>query len=136
MTTHLGAAAAQSIEVSGLMSNCNKSVIWACLKDAFILGRILSNPLVNARNISTALEIYEQVRLPLANEVVESSRLAGLVYELSLPAVFGVIEEDTSEVDLTGRVLDAIYEQWTCQWDGVPEDDWKAAEKLLVEKLQ
>ncbi|UZJ51977.1 hypothetical protein CBS101457_001297 [Exobasidium rhododendri] len=64
-TPHQGAMAGQAIE------------------DALFLSRLLSHPSVKASNLHEALQVYDKIRLPRANKVLESSLEAGDTYEFA-----------------------------------------------------
>lgn len=53
------------------------------IEDALFLTRLLSHPGVNASNVRQALQVYDLIRLPRANKVLESSLEAGDVYEFA-----------------------------------------------------
>lgn len=134
MSTHLGAGASQSLEVY-FLKNVNHQKLTTNFRDAYILGRILAHPAVNLRNVHEALQVYQKVRLPIANTVVERSRTTGLLYELNYPSALGCLDEDATEGDLVENFIDAVYGQWTGQWEGLPSEDWARAEDLLVTAL-
>ncbi len=137
MSTHLGAGASQSLEVRH-QKQIDLSLFHIYLRDiqdAYILGRILTHPAVHLGNVHEALQVYQKVRLPIANAAVERSRTTGLIYEFNYPAAFGCHDEDTSEADMTERFIDAVYGQWTWQWEGLPTEDWAKAEELLITAL-
>jgi salicylate hydroxylase len=51
------------------------------IEDALFLSRLLSADGVNASNVDEALQVYNEIRLPRANKVLETSLEAGDVYE-------------------------------------------------------
>jgi salicylate hydroxylase len=55
------------------------------IEDALFLTRLLSYNGVNLSNVHDALQVYNQIRLPRANKVLESSLEAGDVYEFYGP---------------------------------------------------
>jgi salicylate hydroxylase len=84
-TPHQGAMAGQAIE------------------DALFLSRLLSHPSVNASNVDQALQVYNQIRLPRANRVLQSSLEAGDVYELAGEAGFDQQVEARLKENLDSR---------------------------------
>lgn len=62
MTPHMGAGVGQGIE------------------DVFLLARLLIDPRTNCKNISTVMQVYDQVRRPRANWVLEQSTQMGRLY--------------------------------------------------------
>ncbi|KLO14906.1 FAD/NAD(P)-binding domain-containing protein [Schizopora paradoxa] len=65
MAPHQGAGGGQAIE------------------DAHVLAHLFTHPSFSAKNISRALEVYDKVRRPIAEEVARRSRLNGMMYELN-----------------------------------------------------
>lgn len=51
------------------------------IEDALFLSNLLSHPKVNNANLTKALEVYDRIRVPRGNKVVESSLEAGDTYE-------------------------------------------------------
>lgn len=99
-------------------------------QDAHILGRILSDDQVTLTNIEDALTIYDAIRRPFGNGVVEKSRMTGFMYEFN---VQGYEESNNlSEDDLKdlGKLID---EQWCWQWETLPDKEWEETESRLAE---
>lgn len=65
MTPHQGAGGGQAIE------------------DAYVLAALLAHPCADRETLGRALEAYDAVRVPVAQEVARKSRLNGLLYELN-----------------------------------------------------
>jgi len=103
-------------------------------QDAHILGRLLSHPAVNKTNLNTALKVYQSVRLPFASSIVERSRETGFIYEFNSPGLEW--EDDANMKPSTEKIVQAVYDQWSWQWEKTPDMDWAQAEKLLYEMLQ
>jgi len=70
MEPHFGAGAGQAME------------------DAYALGRLLTHELTHAGNVDDALKVYEEVRLPFANNIVQRSQDVGRYCGLSACAAF------------------------------------------------
>jgi len=119
MTTHLGAGAAQAIE------------------DAFILGRLLAHEETNKGNVQTALKIYEEMRLPIANGMVERSWNTGLLYEFIVAPGGGSWSgvEPTSSAGLR-LIANAIDDAWSWQSKEPPQVDWLRAEEELLGRIR
>lgn len=66
-------------------------------QDAYVLGRILSAPVLTRRNIPAALNAFDAVRRPHAQAVVQSSRTMGLLMDW----VFTTPDDDTPVRDET-----------------------------------
>ena len=80
-----------------------------------------------------ALTIYDTVRRPFGNSVVERSRSTGFLYEFNeLPAGLNeekIKEGDCDELQKLGTV---IHDKWTIQWTALPDVEWRAARDLLA----
>lgn len=106
------------------------------IQDAYILGRLLSHPLTHRANIPDVLRIYEEIRLPFANDVVRNSRLTGLMYEFTAPGYYdGNDRTPAREKEGLQKLGKAIEKNW--EWQGMPGDgpdeDWTRAESRLRE---
>ncbi|KAH8119270.1 FAD/NAD-binding domain-containing protein [Phellopilus nigrolimitatus] len=95
MLPHQGAGAGQAIE------------------DAYILAQILGSSLTTKNTLTDALKAYENVRLPMANNVLRGSKDSGLMYEFDYPG----LGEDYARL---GR---AIQKQWDWVWASHPDED-------------
>lgn len=84
MTPHQGAGGGQAIE------------------DAYVLAALLAHPGVDRETLGRALEAYDAVRVPVAQEVARKSRLNGMMYELNA----GGGEELHAGVGHGGEVVD------------------------------
>ncbi|KIS70159.1 salicylate hydroxylase [Mycosarcoma maydis] len=51
------------------------------IEDALFLSKLLSHPKVNNANLTRALQVYDKIRMPRGNKVVETSLEAGDTYE-------------------------------------------------------
>ncbi|KAN0080154.1 hypothetical protein V8E55_009720 [Tylopilus felleus] len=107
MEPHFGAGAGQAME------------------DAYVLGRLLTHELTHAGNVADALRMYEQVRLPFVNSIVQRTRDVGRFYSFSACAdgavpVYGTQEE-------LDRVRKSIEDAWG--WQNESEWVWGDAEK-------
>ncbi|TFK85074.1 FAD/NAD(P)-binding domain-containing protein [Polyporus arcularius HHB13444] len=84
MTPHQGAGAGQGFE------------------DGFLLAQFLGRPDVNTDTLHIALQVYDEIRRPLAQKVVALSHLSGQLHSLEDP---DVLEDDGSERALTPEEL-------------------------------
>lgn len=114
----------------------NVSLLILVSKDAFILGRLLSDRRVTSKNVNTALQVYDTIRRPFGNGIVERVRAAGLLYEFNgMPSNIreeGIRSGDMQELRKLGE---SIYQKWEIQWTELPDEGWRDAERLLNEKL-
>ncbi|KAG6887644.1 hypothetical protein C0995_013800 [Termitomyces sp. Mi166 len=111
MTPHQGVGGGQAIE------------------DAHILGRLLAHSKTTRANLPKALEIYQEVRLPLAKTAAERSWSNGLLYDFIHPDFR--VPPNATAVDLMpiGR---AVGEAFAWLGKGGCDDDWKKAEALMA----
>ncbi|KAI0640657.1 hypothetical protein C8Q79DRAFT_1004238 [Trametes meyenii] len=119
MTTHFGAGGGQAIE------------------DAYVLGRLLADPRTSLSRVPEVFQIYQDLRLPFARQVVNDARKVGLMYEFSWPGLYdGTPSNAASEHEalvlekqqLEG-LADAIQDLWQWQWKEHFEDQWEKAEQ-------
>lgn len=130
MTPHQGAGAGQSIEVC--CCDPIKAVITEhnASQDAYILAGILGHHSVTSKNLSEALQAYEYVRRPFANNIIETSRAAGAFYELR-----------SAEKDQYTTLVPAIRNQWSWVESEDPEDQlgralrWLANDRNVVKAV-
>jgi salicylate hydroxylase len=80
--------------------------------------------------VPKALKIYQDIRLSVASNVVAISRDLGNMYEFNFGPYDG---EDRDDKDAIMRWGQAIFSKWHFHWIGIPEDDWKTAQRRLTE---
>ena len=105
-------------------------------QDAYILGRILSYPKVGRKNLPEALTVYDAIRQPIGNDVVERSLKMGFLYEFHpdyLPKGIEIDELRAGNRDELQKLVDEMKCIWEFHWSEMPESDWKRAQKLLEE---
>ena len=98
MTTHFGAGAGQATE------------------DAYILGRLLAHPAINSSNVTKALQVYDAIRRPIANAVVDLSLRLGLLYEFAeehLPPGTDAAKLYAGDRDEVQRIAKEMDDIWT-----------------------
>ncbi len=72
------------------------------LQDGFLLAQFLGRPDVTTDTLHIALQVYDEIRRPLAQKVVALSHLSGQLHSLEDP---DVLEDDGSERALTPEEL-------------------------------
>ena len=123
MTPHQGSGAGQAIE------------------DAYVLGSLLGHPSVPLASLPAVLKIYEQVRLPFANEVQRRSAEAAWRQSFQDPmcSIFDA-PDGTRSRECTGDDVGKLWEighaaadslKWN--WTTSVEDDRVRAMNLLEE---
>lgn len=88
-------------------------------------GRLLTHEWTHAGNVPDALEIYEQVRLPFVNGVVQRSHKAGRYFTFSVCTDGSV--PALGSLEALDRVRTSIEDAWELQSDS--EWGWGHAEK-------
>ncbi|KAF8964494.1 salicylate hydroxylase, partial [Flammula alnicola] len=114
MTPHQGAGAGQAIE------------------DAYILANLLSHKLCTKALVPTISEIYNVIRCPEGNRVLNEARYAGQLTQLLGPGFEEVVEGDT-EVPLQKLrdLFDHFSQRWEWVWKESAEDDRRRAVEML-----
>ncbi|KAF7351058.1 FAD/NAD-P-binding domain-containing protein [Mycena sanguinolenta] len=107
------------------MTNFQGAGAGQAIEDAYILDTILSHPAVNRSNITKALELYSQVRVPMSRHVLESSRRTGIDCALH-------DEEAAADLESLGK---RMQEEMEWQWTWLPEDEKKKAWDLVEKTL-
>ena len=114
------------------------NILWsegfAALKDAYILGRLLSDTRITSANVCTALQVYDHVRRPIAAEVAERSLRLGFLYELHsdyLPQNVNVEKMLKGDIEELMKVVDEMRRIWTFYSEQSPENDWEQASEVL-----
>ncbi|KAH8112076.1 FAD/NAD-binding domain-containing protein [Phellopilus nigrolimitatus] len=101
--------------------------------DAYVLGRLLALPSVTPANIPEVLKIYDTVRRPFANDVVERSLTIGFLYELErnhLPPGIDAAKLEAGEREELKKLVEEAYRIWSVHWERTPEEDWVRAREM------
>ncbi|RPD54132.1 FAD/NAD(P)-binding domain-containing protein [Lentinus tigrinus ALCF2SS1-7] len=127
METHFGAGGGQAIE------------------DAYLLGLMLSDSRVTLSRVSDVFQIYQDIRLPFAQNVVKNAAKVGRMYEFRYPGLYdgmpvsaGKSEEEELETTKArlNQLSGAVQELWKWQWMERAEDQWEEARRRLEEALR
>ena len=103
------------------------------VEDAYVLGAILANPSTTLATLSTALKVYEEIRLPFANDTQRRSADNFDLFTFSDPSL-----DNATEADM-GRLWDlgfSVVERLKWAWATDVEDDKNRAIELLTERTQ
>ena len=123
MTPHQASGAGQAVE------------------DAWILASILSHPLTTKETLPEALKIYEEVRLPFANEVVRKSSASGRLSEFNEPESIAIQDfgkKETIGENDAGLLWDighTMCDRWRWAWTTTIDGDQERAQKLVESRL-
>ena len=79
--------------------------------------------------------MYDAIRRPIGNDVVERSLTLGFLYELHPDYLAPDIDAarlragDRAELQ---KLADQMKQIWTFHWQDMPERDWERAQELLA----
>lgn len=113
------------------------------MEDAYILGAILTHPLVTRASLDVALDIYQELRLPRALDVQRRSVVNGQLYNFRDDRFAHFVSADGNSTVIctgedTGRLWEighAVVDNWTWAWTTNIEDDRRRATELIDQKL-
>ncbi|KAJ8496542.1 hypothetical protein ONZ45_g12408 [Pleurotus djamor] len=98
------------------MSPQQASGAGQAIEDAYVLCSLLGHQLTTVKTISRALQIYDEIRRPIAMEVAERSLINGRLFGLQLPG----FNADKEPERLT-EVGEAIKANWRWAWSTTAE---------------
>ncbi|CCL98471.1 uncharacterized protein FIBRA_00469 [Fibroporia radiculosa] len=109
-------------------------------EDGFILAALLGHPGTTLENVDQVLKVYDEIRRPFSQEIVEKSRGNGLKYDLRSPGLEWMTEEKSVTSPLTPAQLeelgDSIEDAFTWVKTTSVMDDLDKGIKRLEEVLQ
>lgn len=90
-----------------------------CVEDSYIISSLLGE-VQDKKDIEKAFAVYDQVRRPRSQNLVKTSREAGMLYEMEL------VGEDREKIkaNLESRM------KWLWEYD--VEEEWKQAKTLFA----
>ena len=118
------------------MSPAQGSGAGQAIEDAYILATLLAHPRTTIATLPTALKVYEEVRLPNANEVMRRSALSADIASYNDPRFADISDGSSKEVD-SGRLWDmghAQMDNWKWAWTTSVDGDEARAIKMLEER--
>jgi salicylate hydroxylase len=95
------------------MSPQQASGAGQAIEDAYLLSSLLGHKLTNLSNVETALQIYDTVRRPIAEEVAERSLGNGRLFGLQLEGF-----DADKEPERLPEIGDAVKQNW--KWGELP----------------
>lgn len=114
MAVHLGAGAGQAME------------------DAYVLASILASGTKEGIDLARMIEVYNTVRQPMGNYVLNSSRRQGFYYEFSSPGMEDVQEHDSIPTARLAKHVEDIMRGFNWVWKTSMDDDMRRAMGLLL----
>lgn len=83
-------------------------------------------------DIPDVLRIYDTVRRPFGNDVVERARLAGFLYEFNnVPPNVNVAKAMKGSREELLKLSAEIHKKWELMWASLPDKEWDEARALL-----
>ncbi|KAJ7717963.1 hypothetical protein B0H16DRAFT_1798522 [Mycena metata] len=130
MTPHQGVGGGQGIEVH-YISTVDQLI--EAIKDAYLLGRLLSHASTTRADIPAILKLYEALRLPPTQDAWEKSRINGMMYEFNHPDFLfnDPSHTDGPSRDELERLGAAVGLSFMWLAEGNAEEDWAEAEARL-----
>ncbi|KAF8148009.1 salicylate hydroxylase [Crassisporium funariophilum] len=118
MTPHQGAGAGQAIE------------------DAYILATLISRLGEDHVEVNELSKVYNTIRCPAGNRVLEGSRRSGLLCELVGPGFEDILEGDTSlSRAKLATLIEEMQQDWRWAWAESAEDDRQRALAMLSHRI-
>ena len=106
------------------------------VEDAYVLGAILADPSTTRTTLSTALKVYEEIRLPFANDIQRRSEESSEMFSFSDPRFMSL--DNATEADM-GKLWDfgfTLVESWKWAWTTDIEEDKNRALAFIRERTQ
>lgn len=116
---------------ANFVKHCSLARLTA-FQDAYVLGRLLAHDSTCLDNVAEVMRLYQDVRRPVANEVVHLSRESGSMYQFNHPAYLqDSFSKDPADLKKLGV---SIASQFAWATEGGPVHDWPHVEALLMAK--
>ncbi|KAF5337613.1 hypothetical protein D9758_014926 [Tetrapyrgos nigripes] len=115
MTPHFGIGAGQAME------------------DAYVLGGLLCK-LTCSEDVGALLKIYDDIRRPFTNRVLQNSRQQGLFYQFNMPGFRELVGNTTPEHLAT--LGDILTKRWSFAWNETAENDHQTAMSMLKTRVK
>lgn len=108
----------------------------SAVEDSYILAALLASPLCTKSTIPDITKVYDAVRRPAANRVMELSRIAGRLCGINTPGYEDVTEGAIVEAERLQKLVNTISKNWEWSWNESAEDDKRRALEMLTFALQ
>ena len=114
------------------------------MEDAYILGSLLGHPAVTLETVPVVLRIYQEIRLPHANEIQRRSAQAAWLMSFQDPLSAHIVDDPSGKGskecsgDDVGKLWElghAIVSLWMWAWSTDIENDREQAIDLLEKRL-
>ncbi|KAL0565839.1 hypothetical protein V5O48_016176 [Marasmius crinis-equi] len=117
MTPHQGSGAGQAIE------------------DGYILAALLGHPRTTRENVHRALRIYDEIRRPLAQGVMERTRMNGRYYSLELDGLDVDELPPQQQREFLQRMGKKFVKNWEWAWTTTADDALSEALRRVEQTL-
>ena len=98
------------------------------------VGRLFSDKSVSKADILGVLRIYDTIRRPFGNGVVERARSTGFLYEFNnVPPEIDVRKARQGSMEELKKLGDEIQKKWEIMYGTLPDVQWQKAQSLLRE---
>lgn len=101
------------------------------LQDACILSALLASPKCTTETVPRIMQIYDQIRRPFANRVLELSRSVGLLFELNGPGHDVVKPHSVVPREVLEEMGESCRAQWEWAWSTSLDADLEKAVAML-----
>lgn len=114
------------------------------MEDAYILGSLLGHPAVTLKTVPAVLRIYQEIRLPHANEIQRRSAQAAWLMSFQDPLSAPIVDDPSGKWsrecsgDDAGKLWEVghkIVSLWMWAWSTDIDNDRTRAMDLLEKKL-
>jgi salicylate hydroxylase len=114
--------------------SADRANLSLCMKDAFVLGRLLAHPLTTLDNVPTALKAYQDVRLPFTQSVARESKRTGNMYDFCAHGYYDGTNRGNEREEME-ILKEKILDQWDWQdkGEGGAVAEWEQAKRQLQE---
>ena len=119
------------------MSSYQGSGAGQAVEDAYILATVLADPRTTLSTLPVALKVYEEIRLPHANEVMRRSQRSADICTFDDPSSSWLTGASPDELD-PGKLWDVGYdllENWRWAWATSIDGDQARALQMLHERF-
>ncbi|PPR04128.1 hypothetical protein CVT26_001320 [Gymnopilus dilepis] len=109
------------------------------VEDAYILATLLCDKACNKETIPEIMEIYDAIRRPIGNGVIEKSRVTGRLVQLSAPGLEDIAEGDEKvSIDRLRGIVEEHMKSFEWVWKEPIKDDRERALLMLsdLEKVR
>ncbi|KZT64400.1 salicylate hydroxylase [Daedalea quercina L-15889] len=101
------------------------------IEDAYLLATLLGHPKTTLSTLARALQIYDAVRRPYAQNVAETSRECGMLFTFNYPGLSSRDIQTGQMAEKLRAVAETIQRKWSWAWDSTLDGDLARAVRML-----